>query len=159
MLLPRGGCGRRHDWLVIPTLVGANSLGERLTDGDRRTADYLRLVWVFSLGGVQMTRPKSNRGGARPGGGPRGPRKGQPGAGRPPVSDDARSAVVAHLEAGGTVSGAAVAGGVCRPVARRIANEAGIVVKSGRPKKTVVETGASTMFETFLPVSEGPDNG
>ena len=106
-----------------------------------------------------MTHPKSNQGGPRFGGGPRGPRKGQAGAGRPPVSDEAREAVMAHLEAGGTVSGAAVAGGVCRPVARRIANEAGIVVKSGRPKKTVVETGASTMFETFLPVSEGPDNG
>ena len=104
-----------------------------------------------------MTR--NNRGGPRPGGGPRGPRKGQPGAGRPPVSDDARSAVVAHLEAGGTVSGAAAAGGVCRPVARRIASEAGIAVKNGRPKKARVEPEASTMFETFLPVSEGPDNG
>ena len=108
---------------------------------------------------VVVTHPKSNRGGARFGGAPRGPRKGQPGAGRPPVSDDARSAVVAHLEAGGTVSGAAVAGGVCRPVARRIASEAGITVKNGRPKKARVEPEASAMFETFLPVSEGPDNG
>ena len=105
-----------------------------------------------------MTRPKTNRGGPRFGGGPRGPRKGQSGAGRPQVSDEARAAVVVHLEAGGTVSGAAVAGGVCRPVARRIASEVGIAVKNGRPKKVGVVADDSAMFETLLPVSEGPDN-
>ena len=106
-----------------------------------------------------MTRPKTTRGGPRFGGGPRGPRKGTPGVGRPPVSPEVRAAVVAHLEAGGTVSGAAEAAGVCRPVARRIASGAGIVVRNGRPRKARVEPDDSTTFGTLLPVSKGPDKG
>jgi len=109
--------------------------------------------------GGAMTRPKDPRGGPRFGGGPRGPRKGQSGAGRPPVSPEVRTAVVAHLEAGGTVCGAAEAAGVCRPVARRVAVEAGVTVKNGRPKKTRVEPDDSTTFGTLLPVSKGADKG
>ena len=78
-----------------------------------------------------MTRPKSNRGGPRFGGGPRGPRKGQPGAGRPQLSGEARAAVVVALRAdGGSVSRVARALGHGRETVRRIRDEEGIAAKS-----------------------------
>ena len=80
------------------------------------------------MGGT-MTRP--TRGGPRPGGGHRGPRKGQAGAGRPQLPDDARSAVVAALRAdGGSVSRVARALGHGRETVRRIRDEEGIAAKS-----------------------------
>ena len=75
-----------------------------------------------------MTR--NNRGGPRPGGGPRGPRKGQAGAGRPQLSGEARAAAVEALRAGGTVSRVARLLGHGRETVRRIRDEEGITAKS-----------------------------
>ena len=78
-----------------------------------------------------VTRPKSNRGGPRFGKGPRGPRKGQAGAGRPQLSGEARSAVVVALRAdGGSVSRVARLLGHGRETVRRIRDEEGIEAKS-----------------------------
>jgi len=64
--------------------------------------------------------------------GRRGPQKGAPGSGRPPIAPEVRAAVVAHLRAGGRLS---TAPGVHRDTARRIAREEGIARVNGRPRK------------------------
>lgn len=103
-----------------------------------------------------MTRSKTTRGGARFGGGPRGPRKGAPGSGRPRVSPEARAAVLGHMAGGGTLSGAAVVAGVCRLTAQRIAKAAGVVCRSGRPAKVRREGSEVAKIETLLPDSANP---
>ena len=62
----------------------------------------------------------------------RGPHKGAPGSGRPPIAPEVRAAVVVHLRAGGRLS---TAPGVHRDTARRIAREEGIARVNGRPRK------------------------
>ena len=64
--------------------------------------------------------------------GKRGPQKGAPNAGRPPIAPEVRAAVVAHLRAGGRL---ATAPGVGRDTARKIAREEGIARVNGRPRK------------------------
>jgi len=65
----------------------------------------------------------------------RGPKKGAPGSGRPPVSPEVRSALVEAIRAGESVQRAAKAAGVGRSTARAFARAAGIgPEKTGRKK-------------------------
>ena len=83
-----------------------------------------------------MTRPKTNRGGPRFGSGPRGPRKGDPKAGRAPMPDEMRAAIVDALRAPrATVASVARAFEYDRKTIRRIRDESGIEpAKKGRRK-------------------------
>ena len=83
-----------------------------------------------------MTRPKTNRGGPRFGGGPRGPRKGQSGSGRPPMPEEVRMAIVEALRAPrATIASVVRAFGLDRKTIRRIRDESGIEpAKKGRRK-------------------------